>query len=153
MEVNAKEFVVLKKTGTSWEEVGTVAAKQISSGASYTFNHVNNSKAVTEYRLKMVDLDNSSKLSEIRPVKGNGGVSDFIVYPNPSAGDAKVTITDISEPTEVQLIDNAGRVLKTVNMNNSPTIDLNGLQKGIYMIRITNKTTGESLTKKLSVVK
>lgn len=117
------------------------------------FTDVNTSKAITEYRLKLVDLDNSFKLSEVRAVKGNGGVSDFIIYPNPSAGDAKVSITDISEPTEVQLIDNAGRVIKTVNMNNSNTVDFNNLQKGIYMIRITNKTTGESLTKKLSVVK
>ena len=153
VEINAKEFVIQKKTNNGWVDVATVAARQVTSGASYTFTDVNTSKAITEYRLKLVDLDNSSKLSEVRAVKGNGGVSDFIIYPNPSAGDAKVSITDISEPTEVQLIDNAGRVIKTVNMNNSNTVDFNNLQKGIYMIRITNKTTGESLTKKLSVVK
>lgn len=153
VEINAKEFVIQKKTANGWEDVATVAARQVTSGASYIYNDQNNSKAVTQYRLKLVDLDNSAKISEIRTVKGNGGVSDFIIYPNPSAGDAKVTITDISEPTEVKLIDNAGRVIKTVNMNNSNTVDFNNLQKGLYMIRITNKTTGESLTKKLSVVR
>jgi hypothetical protein len=152
-EINAKEFIVQKKTGNDWVNVATVAARQITTGASYMYTDQNNAKSVSQYRLLLVDLDNSSKISETRAVKGNGGVSDFIIYPNPSAGDAKVTITDISEPTEVQLIDNAGRVIKTVNMNNSPTVDFNGLQKGMYMIRITNKTTGESLTKKLSVVK
>jgi hypothetical protein len=153
VEINAKEFVVQKKSGDNWIDLGTVAARQITNGSTYAYNDQNSSKAVTQYRLKLVDLDNSSKISEIRTVKGNGAVSDFIIYPNPSAGDAKVTITDISDPTEVQLIDNAGRVLKTVSMNNSNTVDFTSLQKGLYMIRITNKTTGESLTKKLNVIR
>ena len=74
------------------------------------------------------------------------------MFPNPSNGNAKVTISDISESTEIQLVDLSGRVLKNVIISNSNTVELNSLKKGMYMIRIVNKNSGESTTQKLSVV-
>ena len=100
----------------------------------------------------MVDVDGTFKNSDIKVVKGSGVAADFSIYPNPSNGNARVNISDISGPTDVQLIDNTGRILKTVLLTNTNTVDYNSLQKGMYMIRITNRTNGETLTKKLSVV-
>jgi hypothetical protein len=151
-ETNAKEFILQRKTGNTFVDVATIAASNRASGSSYTYNDVNNSKGVSQYRLKMVDLDNAFRYSEIRTVKGTSTANDFTIFPNPSTGNAKVTISDISEPTDVQLIDNSGRILKVVSMNNSNTADFNNIQKGMYMIRIINKTSGETLTKKLNVV-
>jgi hypothetical protein len=151
-EINTKEFIVQRKAGNDFIDVATVAASNSNRGGSYIYNDINNYRGVTQYRLKMVDLDGSFSYSEIRTVKGTAAANDFTVFPNPSAGNAKVTITDISEPTDVQLIDNSGRILKVVSMNNSNTADFNNLQKGMYMIRILNKNSGETLTKKLNVV-
>jgi hypothetical protein len=151
-EINAKEFVIERNSGSGFVAIGTVAALNRETGSSYTYTDNNNSsKTVSQYRLKLVDKDASYKLSEIRPVKGTAAVSDFIVFPNPSMGNAKVSITDIAEATTVDVIDNAGRVLKTIELQNKNTVDINNLQKGIYLIRITNKVTGDVLTKKLTV--
>ena len=151
-EINVKEFILQRKVGGEFLDVATITAHNNSTGSFYTFSDINSFKGVSQYRLKIVDLDGSFTYSEIRAVKGTSTVGDFTIFPNPSSGNAKVTITDISEPTDVQLVDNAGRVLKTVSMNNSNTADFNNLQKGMYMIRIINKNSGESLTKKLNVV-
>ncbi len=151
-EVNAKEFVIQRKIGNDFIDVATIAASNNSNGSKYVYSDINNLKGISQYRLKMIDINGSFKYSEIRAVKGTAAASDFTVFPNPSTGNAKVTITDISESTDVQLVDNSGRVLKNVSMNNSNTVDFNNLQKGMYMIRIINKNSGETLTKKLSVV-
>ncbi len=153
-EINAQAFVIQRSTGNgTFVDIATVPAKNIATGSSYTYSdRSNNSKAVTQYRLKMVDIDGVYKNSDIKVVKGLGVAADFSIYPNPSNGAAKVSISDISGPTDVQLIDNTGRILKNVLLTNTNTVDYNSLQKGMYMIRITNKTTGETLTKKLNVV-
>ena len=47
---------------------------------------------------------------------------DFNVFPNPSIGNAKVSITDIAEATTVELIDNAGRVVKSIELKRNAGI-------------------------------
>lgn len=151
-EINAKSFVLQRKAGADFMDVTTINAANTLKGGSYSYLDNNQIKSISQYRLKMLDNDGSFSYSEIRAVKGTSTLSDFTVFPNPSTGSAKVTITDISESTDVQLVDNSGRILKNVSMNNSNTLELNNLQKGMYMIRIINKTSGENLTKKLTVV-
>lgn len=150
-EINAKEFVIERNSGSGFVAIATVAATNREIGSSYAYTDNNNSKTVSQYRLKLVDKNASFKLSETRAVKGTAAVSDFTVFPNPSIGNAKVSITDIAEATTVDVIDNAGRVLKTIELQNKNTVDINNLQKGIYLIRITNKATGDAVTKKLTV--
>lgn len=150
-EINAKEFIIERNTGNGFVALGTVAALNNAEGSSYSFVDNNNSKTVSEYRLKLVDLDATYKLSETRAVKGSGAVSDFTVYPNPSSGYTKISIADVTEATTVEVIDNAGRVIKTIALKNSNSVEVNGLQNGIYLVRVINKATGEAVTKKLSV--
>ena len=102
--------------------------------------------------MKLVDKNGEFKLSEIKAVKGTAAVSDFTVFPNPSVGSAKISITDIAEATTVEVIDNAGRTVKSIELQNKNFVDLNNLQNGIYLVRIINKATGDIVTKKLSVV-
>ncbi len=151
-EINSKEYIIQRKTTGDWVDIATVASANSPIGNSYSYVDNNNTKAVSQYRLKMVDFDAAFTNSEIRTVKGLGVAADFRVYPNPSNGAAKVTISDISGPTDVQLIDNTGRILKNILLTNTNTVDYNSLQKGMYMIRVSNRTTGESLTKKLNVI-
>ncbi|MEO6252958.1 MAG: T9SS type A sorting domain-containing protein [Ferruginibacter sp.] len=150
-EINAKEFIIERNTGNGFVAVGTVAAKNNGGGASYSFSDNNNAKAISQYRLKLVDLDASFKLSETKAVKGIAAVSDFTVFPNPSIGYAKISITDIAEATNVEVIDNSGRVVRSIELKSTSTVEINNLQSGIYLVRITNKATGDALTKKLTV--
>jgi hypothetical protein len=150
-ESNAKEYVIERNSGSGFVAIGTVAATNNSGGSSYSYVDNNSSKAVSQYRLMLVDKDASFKLSEIKAVKGTAAVSDFTVYPNPSVGYAKISITDITEATNVEVIDNAGRVVRSIELKTSSSVEVNNLQSGIYLVRIINKASGDAVTKKLTV--
>lgn len=151
-EINAKEFIIERNSGNGFVAVGTVTALNNGGGSSYSYFDNNSSKTVSQYRLKLVDKNGDYKLSETRTVKGTAAVSDFTIFPNPSVGSAKISITDIAEATTVEVIDNAGRTVKSIELQNKNFVDLNNLQNGIYLVRIINKATGDIVTKKLSVV-
>jgi hypothetical protein len=152
-EINAKGFDVERKTDNGFIKIAFVTASNIQTGSVYAYQDNNDSKTNTQYRIKLVDKDGNFKTSEIRNVNGTGSVSDFTIFPNPSSGNTKVSISDIGQLTDVQLIDNAGRVIKSITLGNSNQVDLNNLQKGLYLVRIINKITGEFVTKKLTVIK
>ncbi len=152
LEMNAKEFIIQKRQGTEFVDMGAVGASNILNGSTYSYVDINNSKSVSEYRIKMVDFDGKYSNSEVRAIKGTGAESEFTIFPNPTTGSAKITITDVTENTEVQVMDNAGRVLKTIILVNTNSTELNNLQKGTYLIRIVNKQSGDAVVKKLTVI-
>ena len=144
-EVNSKEFVVERSVnGTSnWTNIGTVIAKGNSSSVlDYTFTDARPLVA-SYYRLKMVDLDNSSTYSKtvniIRKRNANGIVSVFPVpantavtvqYESIETGEVKMTITDIT-----------GRIVDTREVSlsqgiNALQVNLSERAKGIYFVKI-----------------
>ncbi len=150
-ESNAQAIEIQKRSGNGFITVGIVPATNNLNGHAYSFMDKNSSASVTEYRLRLLSKDADASFSEIRTVKGVGASLDFTVFPNPAVRNAKISITDINEPTELQVVDNVGRVVKAVTLTNSNTVDLNNLQVGIYRIRLTNKMSGQAVTKTLSV--
>ena len=155
-EINLKSFEIQRATGSSsYITVGKVNAKGTTSNIeNYSFtDNANSSKAVSFYRLKMVDLDGKISYTSIKSVKGSGALASFIVFPNPSFGHARITITDVSEPTDVRVLDNAGRLIKSITLTNNNTVELNSLQQGGYIIQITGKNSGETVVRKLTVIK
>ena len=98
-------------------------------------------------------MDAKFEFSPIKTVKGAGSTVEFTVYPNPSYGAAKVQVTDVQEGMKVQLIDNTGRILRNINMKTSNSVDINGLQNGMYILRVTNEATGATESKRLTVIK
>jgi hypothetical protein len=154
-EINAKEFVIQRFTGGGFVDVATIPAYNNSTGNSYTFTDINSFAGISQYRLKMVDRDGSFTYSGIRAVKGtNGAAADFTIFPNPASGNARVMLPYVSGSTDVQLVDNTGRLLKIVTLNNSSSniADFNNLQRGMYLVRVINKTSGEIYVKRLSVI-
>jgi hypothetical protein len=149
-EINTNGFEVQWLGPNGYTTVGSVAAANSATGSSYSFVHDNTAKAVSLYRLKVVDRNGSFSYSEVRSVKGLGASTGFTVFPNPSSGNAKVMLSDVTDGTQVLLIDNTGRTLKTVTLNNSNTVDLNGLQRGIYLIKVSTPDGGATV-KKLTV--
>jgi hypothetical protein len=152
-EQNASHFEVESAvSGKAFSTLGVIPTKNSESGASYVFTDKTGRKGTLQYRLKMVDLDGTITYSEIRTVKSIGSMTDFQIFPNPSNGMGKITLPAASEEADVQIMDNSGRILKTIRLNNSNSAEFTDLQKGMYMIRVTDKQTGEKLTKKLTVI-
>ena len=151
-EINAKEFIIQRNSGMGFVDIKTIAASNRPNGDSYTITDNNVSKGTTLYRIKMVDFGGSFRNSDTRTVKGIATTADYTVFPNPSNGTGKISITDIGEATDVQFIDNTGRIVKTVTLNNSNSIEVNNLQNGIYQLRIHVKSQETVVTRKLTVV-
>ncbi len=156
MELNSSHFDILRSYDNSnFEKIGSVANLSANSNIihNYSFTDYNSASPVTFYKLKIVDLDGRFFYSNIKVIKrGNSGKPDFIIFPNPAISNSSITISGISEPAQVQLFDNSGRILKTVNLISSNTIELSGIQKGNYILMITKKNSGQMAVKKLTVV-
>lgn len=150
--VNISSFDVERSfDNATFKSIATVAGSTSMQSYSYTDN-ANKSTAVSFYRLKITKQGGEISYSDIKTVKAFGGKTDFIVFPNPAFGNAKITITDLNEPTKVQLIDNSGRLVKAATLTNSNTIELNGLLKGNYMVRIMGTVSGQTEVRKLTVI-
>lgn len=154
VEINALNFEVQRSfDNVTFKTIATVAG--ITSGASvktYSFVDNNNtSQSISYYRIKIVK-QSEINYSDIRTVKGIAFKSEMSIYPNPSVGNARITLSNVSEPTRVQLLDNSGRIVKTIMLNNTNTVELNGLVKGAYMVRILGSTSGKTEVKKLTVI-
>ncbi len=110
IEINAVNFEVQRSNdNTSFKTIGTVAVNT-NGTSSKSFSYVDNSNtsaSISYYRLKIVKQAEIT-YSDIKTVKGFAGRASISIYPNPSVGNAKITISDISEPTRVQLLDNSG---------------------------------------------
>jgi hypothetical protein len=74
---------------------------------------------------------------------------DFMMYPNPTQGSVTVK-GDFSSDASLVVLDQAGRTVSSLNtLTNGSTIDLTSVEKGIYLVVITNK--GVKTTKSVSV--
>ncbi|MBK6524919.1 MAG: T9SS type A sorting domain-containing protein [Crocinitomicaceae bacterium] len=68
---------------------------------------------------------------------------DFNVYPNPTNGDVFLTIPFglESELTNVEIFDVTGKLVLTTNFSGQQyLLSLNELQRGSYVMRVTNGT-------------
>ena len=154
-EINSNRFELQRSSNNSqFETVATVLSKNSNSSIAqfYSLTDPNTLAEVSLYRIKMIDKDNSFSYSSVKAVKGNGQTSDFVVFPNPSIGNAKISITNASEPTKVMIFDNSGRVIKQTGFTNSNSVDINNLPRGGYIIKVIGERTGSSSVKKLTVI-
>lgn len=150
-ELNAKEFVIERKSGTGFVAIGTISAANMLSGSNYSFQDVNASRNSSQYRLRAIDIDGSYSNSDIRNVKGTAGAVDFFVYPNPAMGKTNLNIADSEGEYDVTILDNTGKKIRNFTMSGNYSTELNNLPKGSVLIRVTNKATGESVSKQVSV--
>jgi Secretion system C-terminal sorting domain len=93
-----------------------------------------------QYRLKIIEKDNSFFYSPARLVYFDGARDQFDIYPNPATG--RITITgNFSSGTDVTLTDLSGRLLlqRKLAINNVDVeMDLSPIAAGMYLLRINN---------------
>ena len=153
-EINSDRFEVERSFDNKlFQIVGTVASHG-NSNVINNYSYITNTdtRNTSFFRIKMIDKDGSISFTPIKSVKGNNGKADFTIFPNPSFGNAKITITDLSEPTNVQVLDNSGRLIKAISLINSNTVEIGDLKKGTYIVRIIGRISNETTVKKLTVI-
>jgi hypothetical protein len=159
IETNNKGFYVERKLSNGvWEPITFVESKASSGNSNspltYTLTDFNNSKGISQYRLRQIDLDGKQSFSQIRSVRGEGQKSNTIIYPNPS-GDGKVSIVfeGANSMRDVSLMDVSGKTLKQWKGVTNNNIQIDNLNTGFYTVRIVNVETGEQVVEKFIVNK
>jgi hypothetical protein len=79
--------------------------------------------------------------------------SSIVVYPNPVTNNKIITIqANLNGITQLQVLDLAGKIVLNTQVefkNNSTEINLEGISKGTYLIKLNNEN--KLLTKKISI--
>lgn len=145
------KYVVERKCdgGTSYS---AIAEFNLRSDGSYLFNDVNFNGGINQYRLKVV-YTNKVEYSNVVVLKANR--NEIIVYPNPVKYFYKVSLhSEIAMDYKIELIGTNGQLITTTEVKNviSSTLTYprdSRSTPGIYLLRITNATTGITEIRKL----
>jgi hypothetical protein len=132
--------VIFQHTGT-WYEFFTGA----------TLNVANASSSFTlqpgEFRLYSdKQLPAFKDLATVSP--GNPGTSSLQVYPNPASGEVHIASPSVVQKIDVFSVN--GKLIRQIRpLSSSPTLNLNGLNPGIYLLRIqtNNQLFNEKIAK------
>jgi hypothetical protein len=158
-ELNSSGFEIQRQVGDrKWQVVAFVSSQAVNgnSNSLLTYSYVDNNSAnaITQYRLRTIDLDGSSKFSDIRSVRGEGQANRIILYPNPTSdGKVKVVFEDMSGTRDVSLTDMSGRLVRQWVGITSNNLEINNMTAGFYSLRVINRETGEQSVEKMVVNK
>ncbi|RYD97342.1 MAG: T9SS type A sorting domain-containing protein [Sphingobacteriales bacterium] len=151
-EKNNKGFAVERSfDAKSWKEVTFVTSKAVNGLSNEQLDYTATDKEVTPgniyYRLKQLDYDGVSSLSEVRMVNlKNTGLS---VYPNPASN--VINVIGLSAKHTVAVSDLAGSVMMTADVDaHNNTINVASLPEGIYNVTIK---TDSGVTSNFKLVK
>jgi len=157
-EQNNSGFAVERNISGLWEQVAFIPSQAANGNSndalSYQFTDLNNTKGITQYRIRQVDFDTKSKYSEIRSVRGDGQKGKIIIYPNPSTnGKVNVVFEETNVTRDISVVDMTGRTVKQIKgvTNNNITID--NLTPGMYTLRVFVPATGDQTVGKIMVNK
>lgn len=130
--------------GITYVVIGKLnAAGNSASALHYEWIDISPNKGTNFYRLKLVDHDNSSEYSKVLRVSFAKNVM-VTLSPNPANVFVNVWIDGYSNTTShIQLLDMNGKLLKQqfkpVNSTQPVRMNLGGLNKGIYILKIISE--------------
>ncbi|MEO6613106.1 MAG: T9SS type A sorting domain-containing protein [Chitinophagaceae bacterium] len=155
-EVNNSGFAVERNINGTWEQVAFVPTQATNgnstAGLDYQFIDNNNSKGITQYRIRQIDIDGKARNSEIRAVRGISQLGGVIVYPNPSTdGKVNIVFEDANVARDISVIDMSGRTVKQVRGVTNNNITIENLKPGMYTLRMLVPTTGDQTVQKIVV--
>jgi len=158
-EINASHFVVQRSIdGSNYEDVAIVFAQEGNSNSLRRYNYSDNISSVNStlvyYRLKIVDIDGNSKLSEVELIRigKEEQASNIMIFPNPTHSELRISIPDSWQGKSVSynVYNVHGSLLKQKMTNNAAQTELMNiadLPVGIYVIKAENGN--ETSTKRI----
>jgi len=131
---NGSDFTTIAK-------VNAAGNSSVAKNYQYTDNELGTS-SVYDYRLKMVDIDGSSKFSSVIFIRNsNSGLTT--VYPNPARNQITINISDKSLiNTQALLSDLSGKVVQRISLNQASTqVDISRYGSGMYLLKFKDGKT------------
>ncbi|MCB0767120.1 MAG: T9SS type A sorting domain-containing protein [Flavobacteriales bacterium] len=145
-ESNSSHFVVERSSnGYEFQGIGEVpAAGNSGSLIEYAFEDPAPERGINYYRLKQVDLDGTTELSDIVPVRFDQSVSSSAPYPNPTHDHIQLDL-DLTEGQELQftIVDASGRFVREerrqfIDGSGSFRTSVADLQQGVYLLLVSD---------------
>ncbi|MEJ8818490.1 T9SS type A sorting domain-containing protein [Lacibacter sp. H407] len=155
-ELNNDGFEIERRIGAgAYQKIAFVDSKAPGgNGAEFSYSFEDNTvlpKGVSYYRLRQVDFDGRATYSEIKAVRTGNGAIILSVYPNPSRGTVNVAIPDGIGTFDVSVDDFTGKSVQRFSGLTSRNMQLNNLKPGMYMLRVSIRATGETITERIAV--
>jgi lamin tail-like protein/type IX secretion system substrate protein/Big-like domain-containing protein len=144
LETNSKAFSIERSNdGKSFASIGTVAAKGNSNSPSaYVFYDRQPLPGINYYRLNQIDLDENSEYSRVVSLNFQPPLT-VGVSPNPAHNTANIVVSNSPDGLTIQIVDINGRLVQqlvTIAGATSIPIDVSRYAKGIYTLKVINKT-------------
>lgn len=140
-ETNSSHFIIERSAdGRTWKSITTVqAAGNSNNHLEYTAYDNLPMSGTGYYRIKQVDADNRFKVSVVRNVRFDLGYM-VNVAPNPAKDFVVISLEKTNSSNSlIQFFDAAGNlVLKEKTNQSKININIAGLIKGLYFIKISN---------------
>jgi hypothetical protein len=141
-EQNSRDFTIQRSTdGESWTAIATVAAagnSNVRRNYRYTDATVGG-RGTYFYRLRLNDIDGSSKYSAIVSVRADcPGSNGYLIYPNPVKDLLTIQAPSTGGPKVVAVYNAIGQCIakSTLTPGNVRTVPTAGWSKGLYMVII-----------------
>jgi hypothetical protein len=155
-ELNNDGFEIERRVGSgAYQKIAFVDSKAPGGNGdafSYSFEDATNlPKGVTYYRLRQLDLDGRATYSEIKAVRTGNGTIILSVYPNPSRGTTNVALPSGVGTYDVSVDDFTGKSIQRFSGLTTSNLQLNNLKPGMYMLRVSIRATGETITERIAV--
>jgi CshA-type fibril repeat protein len=149
-EKNNDRFELYRSSDAKdWQKIYTVKGQ--GTKASETLYSVNDMEKQSKYyRLKDIDFNGKEQWSEIIFSECNSKIVNTYIYPNPASDFFKI-ITNQNPPCKVELFDQEGKLLKSIDLiSNQAVVEIRDLNVGIYVVKIStiSKTESFKLIKK-----
>lgn len=156
-ELNSKEFVIERsEDGIIFEKIATVSAAGNSNSLKYySYTNYDILSGRSYYRLKIVDLDQSYKYSDIDELNCEESETVISVYYSEELGIVVNSQLSVSANYEIDIFDVLGKKINSTSekleSGSSITfINTDGiLANGVYLIRINKNNGTNVITKKL----
>lgn len=135
---SAEYFTIQRSVeGKTFETIGIL--KAISDGLKYEFADEFPSRGQAFYRIRYTGKNGNELYSQSVTVL-LPGATFFRFYPNPAD---RLLILRADAPVDVQIVDGFGKQRISKSLGVGPqVIDVSFLEKGVYILRITDKSSG-----------
>jgi hypothetical protein len=139
-EIHSDKYIIERSNGGSnYRMIGV----QVAGEKNYRFTDASPMKGTNYYRLKMIDKDGGFAYSDTRMLYNGSGLS-LSLYPNPVGKQLQFGLY-LDKPTalQVDIITVDGKIVAAEKIElaagfQQPIVNIGHLQKGIYLLSITN---------------
>ncbi len=154
-EQNNTGFAIERGVNGNWSQLAFIASQAAGGNSNanltYAYEDFNNTKGISQYRIKQIDFDGKFNYTEVRSVSGKEQTGRVVIYPNPSSnGKVSVLLEQTNGFSDISLIDMTGRIIKQWKaITNS--LQIENLVPGIYHLRIIDRETGKQSVEKIVI--